>query len=131
MNRLLRALVTPHFKLFTGSGFTTDIREFGFKLNSQNLQLNKFQNWFATNFIKASCTQMKFSDIILTQMRDPFLAASWTVSQIPSYGHTVTFVSLMSSELSKLRCLETALSIFDTSMNKLQTCQQEVKAIII
>ena len=72
---------------------------------------------------------MKFTDMVLTQMREPFLAASLTASQIPSYGHTVTFVSLMSTEMSKLRCLETALSIFDTSMNKLQTCEHEVKVI--
>lgn len=55
-----------------------------------------------------------------TQIRAPLLAASLTASHIPSYGHTVTLVSLLSLALSKPRWLDTALSSLATSINKLK-----------
>lgn len=58
--------------------------------------------------------------IFPTQIRAPFLAASLTASHIPSYGQTETLLSLLSLVLSNPRWLETALSIFDISINNLQ-----------
>jgi len=55
-----------------------------------------------------------------TQILVPLLAASLTASHIPSYGHTVTLVSLLSLVLSKPRWLDTALSSLATSINKLK-----------
>lgn len=55
-----------------------------------------------------------------TQIRAPFLAASLTASHIPSYGQTETLLLLLSLVLSNARWLETALSIFDISINNLQ-----------
>lgn len=58
--------------------------------------------------------------VFLTQIRAPFLAASLTASHIPSYGQTETLLSLLSLVLPNPRWLETALSIFDISINNLQ-----------
>ena len=55
-----------------------------------------------------------------TQILAPLSAASLTASHIPSYGHTATLVSLLSSALSKPRCLDTALSSLAASINKLK-----------
>ena len=55
-----------------------------------------------------------------TQILAPLLAASLTASDIPSYGHTVTLVWLLSFSLSKPRCLDTALLSLESSINKLQ-----------
>ena len=55
-----------------------------------------------------------------TQILAPLSAASLTASHIPSYGRTVTLVSLLSSALSKPRWLDTALSSLAASINKLK-----------